>query len=187
MRVKPDDPSNLSPAGPNVKEPTPDPSSMRMSFFISTNSLRSIVFIYDHLVRLHLDLSVPNKNEVTVPSPLVIGSKLSSPPGNIAAKETLDRIQGSLFGLVIGDALGAHVEFRPRAYMLENPVKDLEGGGTWGLQKGEVCSYNPLFHFFFEESRFVKSFEKDLKTWMILLFLFSSLMTLPWHCVWLHR
>lgn len=137
MRVKPEDPSNMSPPRPSVKEPTRDPSSMRMSF-LSTNSFRSIVFIYYHLVRLHLDLSIRNKNEVTVPRPLVIASQLSSPP-NIAEKTTFNRVRGSLFGLAIGDALGAHVEFRPRAYMLEHPVNDLEGGGTWGLQKGQVC------------------------------------------------
>ncbi|CAF1060218.1 unnamed protein product [Rotaria sp. Silwood1] len=42
-----------------------------------------------------------------------------------------------MFGLTIGDALGAHVEFRPNSYLVANPVKDLEGGGTWGLQKGQ--------------------------------------------------
>ncbi|CAF1079739.1 unnamed protein product [Rotaria sp. Silwood1] len=42
-----------------------------------------------------------------------------------------------MFGLAMGDALGAHVEFRPHSYLLANPVKDLVGGGTWGLQKGQ--------------------------------------------------
>jgi hypothetical protein len=46
-----------------------------------------------------------------------------------------------LIGLALGDALGAHVEFRPRQYLLSNPVKDLEGGGTWGLKKGQVVLY----------------------------------------------
>ncbi|CAF4582508.1 unnamed protein product, partial [Rotaria sp. Silwood2] len=49
----------------------------------------------------------------------------------------LDRIQGSIIGMALGDALGAHVEFRPYSYMKNNPVQDLEGGGTWGLQKGQ--------------------------------------------------
>ncbi|CAF3580666.1 unnamed protein product [Rotaria sp. Silwood1] len=52
--------------------------------------------------------------------------------------DIVDRIQGSMFGLAIGDALGAHVEFRPHSYMEANPVKDLQGGGTWGLEKGQV-------------------------------------------------
>ncbi|CAF3962425.1 unnamed protein product, partial [Rotaria sp. Silwood2] len=52
-------------------------------------------------------------------------------------KVIVDRIQGSLFGLAVGDALGAHVEFRPHDYLVANPVKDLVGGGTWGLARGQ--------------------------------------------------
>jgi len=51
-----------------------------------------------------------------------------------------------LIGLALGDALGAHVEFRPRQYLLSNPVKDLEGGGTWGLKKGQVLYLHPILH-----------------------------------------
>ena len=50
----------------------------------------------------------------------------------------LDKVKGSLFGLALGDALGAHVEFRPHTYLATNPVKDLIGGRTWGLEKGQV-------------------------------------------------
>lgn len=50
----------------------------------------------------------------------------------------LDRVHGSMLGLALGDALGASVEFRPHAYLLDNPVKDLQSGGTWGLEKGQV-------------------------------------------------
>ncbi|CAF3116268.1 unnamed protein product [Rotaria sp. Silwood2] len=39
--------------------------------------------------------------------------------------------------MTLGDALGAHVEFRPRDYLIANPVIDLESGGTWGLSKGQ--------------------------------------------------
>ncbi|CAF4684835.1 unnamed protein product [Rotaria sp. Silwood2] len=49
----------------------------------------------------------------------------------------MDRIQGSMFGLTLGDALGAHVEFRPHGYLVANPVKNLVGGETWGLQQGQ--------------------------------------------------
>ncbi|CAF1454504.1 unnamed protein product [Rotaria sp. Silwood1] len=49
----------------------------------------------------------------------------------------LNRVTGSMIGMALGDALGAHVEFRPREYMVERPVRDLEGGGTWGLAKGQ--------------------------------------------------
>jgi ADP-ribosylglycohydrolase len=49
----------------------------------------------------------------------------------------LPRIQGSLVGLAVGDALGASVEFRPNTYMAEHPVSDMQGGGTWGLEAGQ--------------------------------------------------
>ncbi|CAF3010767.1 unnamed protein product [Rotaria sp. Silwood2] len=42
-----------------------------------------------------------------------------------------------MFGLIVGDALGAHVEFRPNSYLVAHPVKDLVGGGTWGLERGQ--------------------------------------------------
>ncbi len=46
-----------------------------------------------------------------------------------------------MFGLAIGDALGIHVDRKPRSYMVENPVKDLNGGGRWDLKKGQVIKY----------------------------------------------
>ncbi|CAF3104015.1 unnamed protein product [Rotaria sp. Silwood2] len=51
--------------------------------------------------------------------------------------DILDHVQGSMVGMALGDALGAHVEFRPRQYLKEHPVRDLVGGGTWGLKKGQ--------------------------------------------------
>ena len=50
--------------------------------------------------------------------------------------DCLQKIQGSLVGLAVGDALGAPVEFRPRQYLLANPVTDMQSGGTWGLNEG---------------------------------------------------
>lgn len=64
---------------------------------------------------------------------------MKDPPGSIDEK-TLDQIRGSLIGMALGDALGAHVEFRPHDYLLACPVTDLQGGGTWGLKKGQVAS-----------------------------------------------
>ncbi|CAF1161492.1 unnamed protein product [Rotaria sordida] len=61
---------------------------------------------------------------------------LKNPPGSIDG-DMLNRIKGSMFGLLLGDALGAHVEFRPHGYLLANPVSDLQSGGTWGLEKGQ--------------------------------------------------
>ena len=43
-----------------------------------------------------------------------------------------------MIGMALGDALGAHVEFKSPEYLLVHPVKDLHGGGTWGLSKGQV-------------------------------------------------
>jgi len=62
---------------------------------------------------------------------------MEEPKGPID-EQILDRIQGSMVGMALGDALGAHVEFRSHQYMVENPVTDLQGGGTWGLKKGQV-------------------------------------------------
>ncbi len=53
----------------------------------------------------------------------------------------MDRIQGSMFGLAIGDALGAHVRLKPHDYLEEYPVTDLREGGTWNLEKGQVTKY----------------------------------------------
>ncbi|CAF1186704.1 unnamed protein product [Adineta ricciae] len=61
---------------------------------------------------------------------------LQHPPSTTQA-DTIDRISGSLIGMALGDALGAHVEFRPRDFLLEHPVTNLESGGTWGLEKGQ--------------------------------------------------
>ncbi|CAF2085095.1 unnamed protein product [Rotaria magnacalcarata] len=51
--------------------------------------------------------------------------------------EQLNRIQGSLLGLAVGDALGASVEFRSHQYLVAHPVQQMQSGGTWGLQAGK--------------------------------------------------
>lgn len=61
--------------------------------------------------------------------------KLKRPPHT---SDEIDRIKGSMLGLALGDALGANVEFRPHQYLIEHPVSDLKGGGTWGLDAGQV-------------------------------------------------
>ncbi|CAF0906519.1 unnamed protein product [Rotaria sordida] len=62
--------------------------------------------------------------------------ELSDPPVSVD-ENILDRVQGSMTGIALGDALGAHVEFKPHSFLAAHPVKDLVGGGTWGLNKGE--------------------------------------------------
>lgn len=49
----------------------------------------------------------------------------------------LSKIQGSLIGLAVGDAVGASVEFRPHSYLEQYPVFDMNDGGTWGLKAGQ--------------------------------------------------
>jgi hypothetical protein len=63
---------------------------------------------------------------------------LKWPPNCEERSEPLSRITGSMLGLAVGDALGASTEFRPYEYMCAHPVKDMIGGGTWGLKKGQV-------------------------------------------------
>ncbi|CAF0962862.1 unnamed protein product [Adineta ricciae] len=61
-----------------------------------------------------------------------------NPPPNIGIQGAqVRRFIGSIVGLAVGDALGAHVEFRPYEYLVSNPVKDMKGGGTWGLKAGQ--------------------------------------------------
>ena len=80
----------------------------------------------------------------SIQKPDEIENEMEDPPDNYT-EEILDRIEGSMFGMALGDALGAHVEFRPRGYLVEHPVEDLQGGGTWGLQKGQVILHSTNF------------------------------------------
>ena len=84
-----------------------------------------------------LDPQYHDKNQKFIIKPDEFQSFLHDPPRSVH-KNSLDRIMGSMMGLAIGDALGAHVEFRPRQYLIEHPVTDLQGGGTWGLRSGQV-------------------------------------------------
>ncbi|CAF0935594.1 unnamed protein product [Didymodactylos carnosus] len=73
----------------------------------------------------------------SVKKPDELALEMKDPEAKID-EDVLDRIQGSMMGMALGDALGAHVEFRPHSFLAANPVKDLEGGGTWGLRKGQM-------------------------------------------------
>lgn len=87
----------------------------------------------------------PNGTIVQLPE---LEKELNDPPEEIDS-EIFDRIHGSMIGMAVGDALGAHVEFRPHEYMLENPVTSMERGGTWGLEKGQVADRLPLDMIYF--------------------------------------
>jgi hypothetical protein len=107
---------------------------------IHLRSLKEIIILIIALIFLDkrwLDPQYHDQNDLSIKKPNEIEIEMDEPPGSID-KKLLDRIQGSLIGMALGDALGAHVEFRPHEYLVKNPVKDLEPGGTWGLTKGQV-------------------------------------------------
>lgn len=51
------------------------------------------------------------------------------------ANNDLNRFQGCLLGLAVGDAVGTSVEFMPRGSFL--PVTDMQGGGPFNLKPGQ--------------------------------------------------
>ena len=87
-----------------------------------------------------LDLQFHDKKQQSGKKLDELEKEMRDPPNQID-QNILNRIQGSMIGLALGDALGAYVEYRPHEYMVQNPVTDLEGGGTWGLKKGQVLSF----------------------------------------------
>ncbi|CAF4091901.1 unnamed protein product, partial [Rotaria sordida] len=88
------------------------------------------------LDKIWLDCRFKDQEGTTIIKPNEYEAYLTEPPETID-ESILNRIKGSIFGLILGDALGAHVEFRPHSYLVANPVTDLQGGGTWGLEKGQ--------------------------------------------------
>lgn len=48
----------------------------------------------------------------------------------------LERLQGGIFGVTTGDALGVPVEFTSRSYLTQNPVKDMMGYMCWNQPPG---------------------------------------------------
>ena len=46
------------------------------------------------------------------------------------------QIESALFGVAVGDALGVPVEFKSRQTILQNPVTDMIGYGTYNLPPG---------------------------------------------------
>lgn len=48
----------------------------------------------------------------------------------------MNKVQGAIFGLAVGDALGVPVEFRSREYLKASPLKDMIGYGTHNQPPG---------------------------------------------------
>ncbi|CAF1498679.1 unnamed protein product, partial [Adineta steineri] len=82
------------------------------------------------------DRQFHSKGSRSIVKPNELEASAKDPPERIEL-EIFNRIHGSIIGMSLGDALGAHVEFRPHEFLLQHPVKGLEGGGTWGLEKGQ--------------------------------------------------
>ncbi|CAF1052697.1 unnamed protein product [Rotaria sordida] len=83
-----------------------------------------------------LDKQFHDIEQTSIKKPGELTSELQDPESKIN-EQLLNRILGSIIGLLLGDALGAHVEFRPHDFLKANPVTELQGGGTWGLEKGQ--------------------------------------------------
>lgn len=85
--------------------------------------------------------NIDSSQILTFPSPhkrlLPHQIKLIAPPKFRTDDKYIMKIRGSLFGLAIGDALGASVEFRSHDYLLTHPVTDMQSGGTWKLKAGQ--------------------------------------------------
>lgn len=94
-------------------------------------------FVSVSLDKPWLDKQFHDAEQTSIKKPDELIADIKDPNGRIDER-LYDRILGSIFGLILGDALGAHVEFRPRDFLVANPVSDLHGGGTWGLAKGQV-------------------------------------------------
>ncbi|CAF1603943.1 unnamed protein product, partial [Adineta ricciae] len=109
--------------------------SIKMSNATDSHGSSSPPVIYNSCSsKAWLDLQF-HENSKTIKKPDEI-EPMYEPP-SLIDEQILNRIQGSMIGLALGDALGAHVEFRPHNYLVAHPVTELRGGGTWGLEKGQ--------------------------------------------------
>jgi len=91
-----------------------------------------------------VDPQFHDDEKTQIKKPDELENEMEDPPGPIDP-QLLDKVQGSMIGMAIGDALGAHVEFRPYEYVKANPVTKMEGGGTWGLKEGQVVKFEINF------------------------------------------
>ncbi|CAF3028954.1 unnamed protein product [Rotaria sp. Silwood2] len=84
-----------------------------------------------------LALQYYDANRKLIKVPHILEHEMKEPPSPIDEK-ILDRIQGSMIAVAIGDALGAHVETQHHELLVEHPVTDLQAGELKGLKKGQV-------------------------------------------------
>ena len=68
------------------------------------------------------------------------GREMNAPTDSIDSG-ILDRIHRSIIGLALGYVLRAHAEFRPHQYFVHKSVMDLQSGGIWCLEIGQVCHF----------------------------------------------
>ncbi|CAF3419282.1 unnamed protein product [Rotaria socialis] len=116
------------------KNPTNKSCSHTNQMFTEQDNTNCESRVLGCLDKSWLDLSYHQHGEKLIKRPHELC--MPNPPMTVD-NQILNRIQGSMIGMALGDALGAHVEFRPRAFLVSNPVSDLEAGGTWGLEKGQ--------------------------------------------------
>ncbi|CAF1124320.1 unnamed protein product [Adineta ricciae] len=98
-----------------------------------SKSKSSVIYYSD---KSWLNLRFDDSSGIAITKPADLEDRMREPDGAID-EDLLKRVQGSMVGMALGDALGASVEFRPREYLENNPVRDLQSGGTWGLAKGQ--------------------------------------------------
>jgi ADP-ribosyl-[dinitrogen reductase] hydrolase len=87
-----------------------------------------------------------------------------------------ERILGALWGSLVGDALGVPVEFKDRATVQREPIKDMRGFGSHNQPPGTwsddssllLCSTDSLVHHDFDTGdmgkRFVRWYREELWT-----------------------
>jgi ADP-ribosyl-[dinitrogen reductase] hydrolase len=76
-------------------------------------------------------------NDVLIVQSLKLNQQLSLMEVNVM-KRSYDKVKGSLYGFVIGDAMGATNEFKPSGICKLHPITDIVGGGWLNLKPGQV-------------------------------------------------
>ncbi|CAF4193720.1 unnamed protein product [Rotaria sp. Silwood2] len=86
---------------------------------------------YSPLDKSWLNCKFHDDNKQSIMTPEDLEMKLQDPPKSVN-HAILNRVKGSMFGMALGDALGAHFKFRSHQYLL-----DLHKEETWDLKNGQ--------------------------------------------------